>query len=320
MQEKLRVAVITGGPSSEHEVSVSTGKMVLQYLDRNRYVASEVRIHKSSRWQFLPQRKRYTTSAALRAVKRNFDIAFLALHGKFGEDGVLQALLARQGIPFTGSDSRASKKAMDKVASDRAFRKAGLTVPSSSVLEKSQVVPKKLNFPLVVKPVRGGSSIGISIARTKRQLPGAIRRAFREDRQVLLQQFVTGRELTCSVLEKHGRPFVLTPTEIIPKSAEFFDYKAKYQEGGSCEITPPRISKRWTQKIQFAALLSHQIFQCRGLSRTDFILSGKTLYVLEINTIPGMTPTSLLPQEAKHDGYSFHAMLDLIIQAVFRKK
>ena len=318
MQKKLRIAVLSGGPSSEHDVSVSTGKMVFQYLDRIRYIPSEVRIHKNGQWQFLPQRKRYTTLAALRLVKRNFDVAFLALHGTFGEDGSLQELLAWQGIPFTGSGSIASKQAMDKIASDRTFRKAGFTVPRSKVLKKGQVVPKNVIFPVVVKPVRGGSSIGISIVHTQGQLPGAILRAFREDRQVLLQQFVAGRELTCSVLEKHGKPFVLTPTEIIPKIAEFFDYKAKYQEGGSREFTPPRLSKQWIKKIQSAAFLSHKKFQCRGLSRTDFILSGKMLYVLEINTIPGMTPTSLLPQEAKHDGYSFSTMLDLIIEAAFR--
>ncbi|MEK7519037.1 MAG: ATP-grasp domain-containing protein, partial [Patescibacteria group bacterium] len=171
----------------------------------------------------------------------------------------------------------------------------------------------------VVKPVRGGSSIGISIVHSKKQLQGAMRRAFREDDEIILQQFVTGRELTCSVLEQHGKPFVLTPTEIIPKHADFFDYKAKYQAGGSREITPPHLSNNWIKKVQSAALTAHKIFQCRGLSRTDFILAGESLYVLEINTIPGMTPTSLLPQEAKHDDYSFTAMLDLIIAAAFRR-
>lgn len=319
MQKKLRVAVITGGPSSEHEVSVSTGKMVLKYLNRSRYIPSDVRIYKNGQWQFLPKRKRYNTAAALREVKKHFDMAFIALHGKFGEDGSLQLLFSRNGIPFTGSGARASRKAMDKIASDRAFQKVGLMVPNKTMVVKGQALPKRLTFPLVVKPVRGGSSIGISIVHTKKQLPGAIRRALREDYQVLLQQYVTGREFTCSVLEKHGKPFVLTPTEIIPKNADFFDYKAKYQEGGSREITPPRLSKKLIGKIRAAALTAHRIFGCRGLSRTDFILSGKKLFVLEINTIPGMTPTSLLPQEAKHDGYSFSAMLDLILQAALHQ-
>jgi D-alanine-D-alanine ligase len=319
MQKKLRVAVITGGPSSEHEVSVSTGKMVLRYLSRKLYVASEVRINKNGQWQFLPQRKHYGTSVALSEVKRNFDIAFIALHGRFGEDGSLQALFARKGIPFTGSGPSASKLAMDKVASDRVFRKVGLTVPRSAILKKGQKLPIHFTFPVVVKPVRGGSSIGISIVHSQKQLPAAIRRAFSEDKEVMLQQFVTGRELTCSVLEKGGKPVVLTPTEIIPKIADFFDYKAKYQKGGSREITPPRLSKSWINKIKSAALTAHRIFGCRGLSRTDFIIFRKTLYVLEINTIPGMTPTSLLPQEARHDGYSFSTMLDIIIQAALRR-
>ncbi len=312
---RKRIAVLTGGPSSEHEVSISTGTMVLQYLDKKRYAGSEVRIHKNGQWQFLPKRKRYSSSAALHYMKQNFDVAFIALHGKFGEDGSMQALLRRQNMPFTGSGTRTSRLAMDKVASDRIFRKAGLLVPQSFVLERHRALPKKVVFPLVVKPVRGGSSIGISIVHSQKQLPGAVRNAFREDHEVILQQFVTGRELTCSILERNGKPFVLTPTEIIPKTAEFFDYKAKYQAGGSRELTPPRLSKKWIQNIQADALKAHQVFGCRGLSRTDFILAGDRLYVLEINTIPGMTPTSLLPQEAKHDGYSFAAMLDLIITA-----
>lgn len=316
MQMLIRVAVITGGPSNEHKISVSTGKMVLQYLDRSRYTASEVRIQKNGQWQFLPKRTCFNAAMALRELKRNFNAVFIALHGKFGEDGTLQSLLEKNSIPFTGSGARTSKAAMDKQASNRIFRKAGLTVPEYTVISLGQALPRRVAFPVVVKPVQGGSSIGITIVHTQKQLPEAIRRARREDTQVMLQQFVTGRELTCSVLEKHGKPFALTPTEIIPKTAGFFDYKAKYQVGGSRELTPPRLSKPWIQKIQGAALQAHRAFGCRGLSRTDFILSNAKLYILETNTIPGMTPTSLLPQEAKHDGYSFRAMLDMIIEAV----
>lgn len=320
MQTQTRIAVITGGPSSEHKISVNTGKMVLQYLDRNRYVPSEVRIHKNGKWQFLPKRTRCSTAMALHELKRNFDVVFIALHGKFGEDGTLQSLLEKNNIPFTGSGARASKTAMDKKVSNRILRKAGLMVPEYTVISSSQALPSRVVLPVVVKPVRGGSSIGISIVHTQKQLPEAIRRARREDIQVMLQQFVSGHELTCSVLEKHGKPFALTPTEIIPKNANFFDYKAKYQVGGSRELTPPRLPKLWIQKIQGAALKAHRAFGCRGLSRTDFILFNGKLYVLEINTIPGMTPTSLLPQEAKYDGYAFGAMLDLIIQSAMKAR
>lgn len=293
--------------------------MVLRALDRKRYASSEVRIHKSGLWQFLPERKRFTISAAVRRLKRDGDVVFIALHGKFGEDGTLQALLQRQRIPFTGSGQRASRLAMDKIASDRIFQRVGLTIPSSTVLKSNQEIPKHITFPVVVKPVRGGSSVGISIARTPTQLLSAIRLARREDARVLLQQYVAGRELTCGVLEKHGQPFALTPTEIIPKAAAFFDYRAKYHVGGSRELTPPRLSPTWIRRVKKAALTAHRALGCRGLSRTDFILSKGKLYVLEINTIPGMTPTSLLSRDVQHDGYSFGAMLDLIIGAALHR-
>lgn len=311
----LGVGVITGGPSSEHEISISTGRMVLKSLSRNHYISNEIRIHKNGQWQFLPQRKRYNTSAALREVKRKFDVVFIALHGKFGEDGELQLLLSRNRIPYTGSGARASRLAMDKARSNHNFRKVRLTVPPFRVIVKGQQLPNRTIYPLVVKPVQGGSSVGISIVQSSTELTKAVHLALHEDHQVMLQSYVNGRELTCGVLEKRGVPFALTPTEIIPKVAKYFDYKSKYKIGGSRELTPPRLSKEWVKKIQRTALVAHRALGCRGMSRTDFILSEKNLYILETNTIPGMTPTSLLPQEAKHDGYSFSAMLDMIIEA-----
>jgi len=320
LKNRCRVAVLTGGPSNEHDVSVSTGKMVMQNLNTRRYRATEIRIQQNGRWQFLPNRKTYLLPKALQELlHRKFDVGFIALHGAFGEDGKIQALLESVGLPYTGSGVTASATAMDKATSNAVFHALGLRVPQYTVLRKDEQAPEKIHFPIIIKPLQGGSSVGITIARTQASVQGALRKVFREDSRVMLQQYIRGRELTCGVLEKQGEPFALTPTEIIPRSTNFFDYKAKYQTGGSKEITPPRLSKAWIRQIQAAALAAHRALGCRGMSRTDFILSKNVLYVLELNTIPGMTATSLLPQEAAHDGFSFSAMLDLIVAAALRR-
>lgn len=316
-KNKYKVAILTGGPSNEHVVSVSSGRMVLQNIDARKFQAAEVRITRQGTWQFLPARKKYSLPAALQKLKHQFNIAFIAMHGKFGEDGTIQALLESMNIPYTGSDAQTSAIAIDKAASNAIFVHAGFDVPKYYVLKRGAPLPKT-KLPIIIKPNRGGSSVGITVAKSISTLRKALRKGWREDNLLLAQNFIAGREITCGVLEKNGIPFALTPTEIVPRVSKFFDYQAKYQKGGSLEITPPQLSKTWIHKIQAAALTAHQVLGCRGMSRTDFILLGKKLYVLEINTIPGMTPTSLLPQEAKYDGYSFSEMLDLIITAALR--
>lgn len=293
--KKLRIAVLMGGPSAEYEISLKSGRMVLRALDKKKYIATPIVISKKGKWP-----------VNFADFKKKFDLAFVAMHGEYGEDGTVQKILERHKIIYTGSDSQASKLGMDKIKSAAAFKKAGLAVPSSGK-----------RFPLVVKPADRGSSVGVSIINSQQELTEALKLARRYSKKILVQEFVSGRELTCGVLEIDGHPRALPPTEIIPKSTRFFDYKAKYVRGASEEITPPKVPEKVIKKIQAQALLAHKVIGASGFSRTDMIVGDSRIYVLEINTIPGMTETSLLPQQAKAAGISFPKLLDIIIKTAW---
>jgi D-alanine-D-alanine ligase len=191
-----------------------------------------------------------------------------------------------------------------------------MNVPNYTVFDAVSQNIIKFKIPAVIKPNNGGSSVGVSIVKSKKEFQSEVKKALQVNDSVMVQQFIEGREFTCGILENNeGIPFALPPTEIIPKASKFFDYKAKYKIGGSLEVTPANLSKAMTKKIQSLALNAHVALGCRGISRSDFILKGSTFYILETNTIPGMTETSLLPQAAKAAGISFSEMLDLIISS-----
>ena len=315
MKKRLKVAVLCGGPSSEYEVSLNSGRMVLNNLNKNKYNPALVRIGKDGKWQF-GDRKGIDLGDALQKLK-TYEFVFIAMHGAFGEDGRIQALLEWVGIPYSGSNVLSSAMAMDKEISNVCYETIGLAVPQYFVPRNFKT---NLKIPVVVKPVDGGSSVGVSIVKSKTDLNNAMKKAFRESNRIMVQEFIRGRELTCGVLEnKAGKAFALPPTEIIPKASSFFDYKAKYKVGGSIEITPARLSSALTKEIQRMALEAHTVLGCGGMSRSDFILKGTKLYILETNTIPGMTQTSLLPQAAKAARIDFPSMLDLIINAGLRR-
>lgn len=281
-----------GGPSAEHEVSVNTGTMVAKHLDREKYEVSDVLISKKGEWP-----------VAVNELKSKFDLAFIAMHGEYGEDGQIQAILEKINLPFTGSGSAASRLGMDKNATLAIFEGAGLKVPGMA-----------RECPMVIKPADRGSSVGVSIVKTEAEIPAAIGAALKHSQNIVMQKFINGREFTCGVLEVNGSPRALPPTEIIPKASAFFDYKAKYESGGSLEITPPKAPDSKIAEMQRIALVAHSAIGARGFSRTDMIMDKKgNFYVLEINTIPGMTKTSLLPQQAAAIGIDFVRLLDIII-------
>lgn len=314
--EKIKVLLIYGGPSSEHEVSIKSGKMVSAYLDRKRYFVDEVLIARNGVWNFSPKKKLKIEHALKFIDHKKYDVAFVALHGFFGEDGLVQAALSSIGLPFTGSDMISSAMAMDKAHSNELYKRYGLHVPRFQVIDRAGDNTKsaKIKIPFVVKPVGGGSSVGTNIVHNKSQEANALRSAFKVADKIMVQEYIAGREFTCGVIEKNGQPISLVPTEIIPKSA-FFDYKAKYDPEGSREITPPDLSSFKIKELQALALKAHKLLGCKGMSRSDFILKGSKFYILETNTIPGMTATSLLPQGAKAAGIDFSELLDLIIQS-----
>lgn len=294
----IRIAVLMGGPSAEYEVSINTGKMVLENLDKKKYRAKPIVITRNGLWPIPPEN-----------LKNNFDVVFIAMHGEYGEDGTIQTILEDEiHIPYTGSGPKASKLGMEKIAFAKLMRR-------NNILTPPLFTDKNMALPLVVKPADRGSSVGVTLVKKWDELPGAVKYAKKYSEQVMFQKYIKGREFTCGVIEIKGRPKALPPTEIIPKNP-FFDYEAKYVAGASQEITPPsNVPKDKIKELQDLALRVHQLVGCRDYSRTDFILSeDNKLYTLEINTLPGMTATSLLPQAAKVDGINFPQLLDIIIE------
>lgn len=307
-----------GGPSAEHEVSLSSGQQMLKHLNRDKYLPLAVRISKSGQW-FLDCQKQNC-----RDIFKKVDLALLALHGEFGEDGKIQALLETHKVPYTGSGIAASALGMDKLASRRIFSLAGLTVPKTWPLTRREFLTGKIpdiSFPAVVKPRARGSSVGVSIVHAKKLLKPALRTAFRFDNCVLIENYLRGREVTCGVLDNfRGREhFALPVTEICPVRQKFFDYRAKYTPGASREITPAPLTGKIYKKVQNLAVKAHRVLGCSGYSRSDFIVVGQTPYLLEINTLPGFTRTSLVPQAAAAAGLNFSALLDHIILVARQK-
>lgn len=311
-----------GGPSAEHEVSLNTGKAVVENLDKERYEVMPVIISKSNVWHFPDGSILGEKSAILKIKDSKPEVVFLALHGEYGEDGTIQELLESNSIKFTGSGFLSSALGMNKAASLELLGLHSLKVPRFIVFSKNDnwhelksAIKEKFGFPVVIKPLNRGSSVGVTIVKDARKLEEAIQTCFVWSSIGLAQEYIKGREITVGVIGNKKEIYPLPPTEIIPKKSDFFDYKAKYTPGVSEEITPANIPKNLTQKVQDIAVKAHSILGCSGISRTDMIVNKNgDVYVLEINTLPGLTSTSLIPQQAKAAGISFRELLDKIIE------
>ncbi|MEW6673411.1 MAG: D-alanine--D-alanine ligase [Thermodesulfobacteriota bacterium] len=303
--KKLTLALLSGGISTERQVSLNSGDQVYAALDKEKY--NVVRYDPKSDLE------------RLIADAPRIDAALIILHGPFGEDGTIQGLLDLLGIPYQGAGVLGSAVSMNKLISKQLYELAGLPVPDymtakfGDALDPADCV-ERLGLPLVVKPVTGGSSIGMSIVKKKSELLPAMEVAFKHDETVLIETFIRGLELTGAVIGNDNLE-ALPIVEIIPdKNHDFFDYEAKYTAGVTEEICPARIDADLTAMAQDFALRAHKALYCKGYSRTDMILSGRELFVFETNTIPGMTATSLLPQAAAVAGISFSQLLDRLIQ------
>jgi D-alanine-D-alanine ligase len=310
----IKLAVLMGGPSSEYDVSLASGENIIAGLDRTKYEVLSVRVTKGGVWQVPPEE-----------LRKKADLVFIAMHGEFGEDGTVQSILEGLGVPYTGSAPLPSALGMNKIFSDRLFRAHGLITPEAIIVNKNEklkdlVVPFYL--PVVVKPANRGSSVAVSVIRRKEDIIPAVKKAFEVSRDVIIQKYINGREVTCGALDD-GRGLItsLAPTEIIPKFSNFFDYRSKYANNASEKATPPRLPAETIEKIKNTAAAAHRIIGASGMSRTDMIFSyeDNNLYVLEINTIPCMTLTSILPKEAAAMGISFSGLLDRIIQAALNR-
>jgi D-alanine-D-alanine ligase len=302
---KLRVALIVGGWSREREVSLKSGESVYNNLDKDKY---EVSIYDP----------REDIVKLIEDVK-NIDIALIFLHGKKGEDGSMQGLFDLLDLPYVGSNVLASALAMDKALSKQLFWDDGINVPRGiSVFKDQGVNPddivSSLGLPVVVKPVAEGSSVGLQICAEKAEIVEAAKDIFAFSRETIIEEYIKGREVSCAVLGNR-EPEALPVIEIIPQEKYgFFSYTAKYVPGASEEICPARFPEDIYKKIQDYAVRAHCLLGCRNFSRTDMIVSAQDVYVLETNTIPGMTETSLFPLAAKTAGMSFPMLLDRLIE------
>jgi D-alanine-D-alanine ligase len=305
MEKKIAVALLSGGTSSEREVSLSSGNQVFEALDKTRYNV----------FKYDPK----TDIPKLVADAQKIDIALVILHGVKGEDGTVPGLLDLLNIPYQCSGPLGSAIAMNKLASKRIYEQSGIPTPaflSFKIKDRIDVTEcvQRLGSPVVVKPVSGGSSIGMTIARSEKDLSMALEKAFEFDDTVLLEEYMSGTEITGGVIG-NKKLEALPLVEIIPKeNYDFFDYTAKYTAGETSEICPARINETLTQKASDFAKKAHNALFCKGYSRTDMIIKEDEVYVLETNTIPGMTPESLLPLAAKAAGMDFGQLLDRLIE------
>lgn len=307
--KKLTIALLSGGVSSERNVSLSGGDQVYQALDKEKY-----RIIR-----YDPK----TDLARLVSDAPKIDTALIILHGRYGEDGTVQGLLDLLDIPYQSSGVLGSAIAMNKLVSKQLYEQSGLPVPPYIVVKRGDTInfddcEKRLGFPMISKPSCSGSSIGMSVIKSKDSFQNALDAAFVHDDVVLLETYIKGIELTCSVLGNDNLE-ALPVIEIIPDDKhDFFDYNAKYTVGITKEICPARIDNALMETVQSYAKTAHRSLCCRGYSRTDMILRNKNIYILETNTIPGMTPNSLLPLAAKAAGITYSRLLDKLIELSIR--
>lgn len=341
MKKKLRIALVFGGTSQEREVSLSSGKNVAMYLNPKKYDIVPVEISREGKWliesstikqiQSSTATTKPSSNRAIVPIDKNsvskIDLAFLVLHGPGGEDGTIQGMLESLGVRYTGSGVLASALAMDKAKTKRLVASEGVLVAPHIIISKIDYKknPKKylskLRGKLVVKPNQLGSSIGMTISNNKRQIKLGIEQAFKHDNEVMIEAFISGRELTVPVLG-NKKLQALPVIEIVPKGgSEFFDFRAKYNPDFSDEIVPAPITQSLAKKLQATAVLIHGLLGCRGVTRSDFIVTPKgEIYFLEINTIPGMTSNSLVPKSAKAAGISYSQLLDKVIQLALNKE
>ncbi len=331
---KLKVAVLMGGTSAEREVSLWTGQQILNALDPAKYRVYALDTQSGQRMLPVGQDELQQLVAAdgrtqiealtqLAQVDRSTrpDVVIIALHGPGGEDGTVQGMLEVLGIPYTGSGVLSSALAMDKAMCKRVLETVGVLLPNQTVVRRGHedtIDPRDVRYPSIVKPNRQGSTIGTTRVYHPQQLMPALADAFEHDTVALIEDYIEGVEITVPILGNDDLE-VLPIVEIVPSSG-FYDYHDKYTPGATDEICPARLKPDVATAAREIAQTCHRTLQCRGVSRTDMIVdAGDTIYTLEVNTIPGMAPTSLLPRSASVAGYRFSEVMDRLIELALER-
>ena len=303
--QETRVALLAGGTSGEREISLKSGDGVEKALEEAGFQVTRLD----------PANKQDLN----RLISDDFDVAFLTLHGKGGEDGVIQGFLELIGMPYTGSGVLASATAMDKNRAKTVYEAAGIPVIPGVALRSTDpvdldAIKQKTGVPCVVKPATEGSSLGLRIVQDEKDLKEAIDYVFTVDDAIVIEKFVAGTETTVAVLGNDD-PEALPVIEIVPLAADTYDFESKYAPGGCQHVIPARLDDATTAKLQQLAKQAHAALGCRGVSRTDFIVDDQgNPWILETNTLPGMTATSLLPDTAGHVGYTYPALCTKLIE------
>lgn len=294
----MKIGVIMGGTSSEKEISLLTGREMIENLDKNKYEIVGIEIN--------------TKKELVEEIeKERIDFALIALHGKFGEDGGAQAIIEGIGVPYSGAGMVSSSLCMNKDISKRLMKSAGITTPSWVCITKYDKIDyealSKIGYPLVVKPATGGSSIGTSIAKNSEEIVDAVLKAFDYDEEIIIEKYIQGTEITCCILDGKLLTIIL-----IKPAADFFDYKSKYFDKGTEEIVV-QLERRLQEKVEAICNECWSLFKCQVYARIDIIVADEQIYVLEINTLPGMTKNSLFPRSAAAANINFKELLDNII-------
>ncbi len=311
-----------GGIGDEYRVSLKTGGSVIKNIPQDKYRIIDVLITKDGEWHI------GGVPTTLEKLSKNVDVIFNALHGEYGEDGKVQRDLDQFSIPYTGSSTFASAIAMNKALAKYYFKQAGLKTPECAVVKNTDDVDtaahrvfKKFSGPYVVKPMSSGSSVGISIAKDFDSLRKALKYSLDYQPMALVEEYIDGREITCGVIDSmSGGAYSIHPVEIItPDQSEFFDYEVKYS-GETLEMCPANLFPATTKKIQEQASRAHKALGMKHYSRSDFILSTRGLYILETNSLPGLTKESLFPKALKSAGLEFPEFLDYVLTLALQRR
>lgn len=324
MHQKIKVAVLTGGEAAELEVSLASAAVVAKNLNKDTYEVFTVNIS-SSPWLVKSENIESTIdlndfSFNENGAKQKFDVVFMAIHGTPAEDGKLQGYFDLMKIPYTCCSTLASAITFDKDVCKQMLMNVDVFMAKSVLLNtkntSAELVTNKLKFPVFVKPNKNGSSYGVSKVKVAEELNQAIENAFKYDDEVLVEEFIEGRELGCGVVEKSGELICFPITEIISEN-EFFDYEAKYK-GKSKEITPADLNEKQVEKCHEIAKIIYRQLKLKGAVRIDFFLKGNDFYLLEVNTIPGLSNESIIPQQARAYGWSLEQFFDVVLQETLR--
>lgn len=330
MKDKLHIALLAGGNSSERGIALQSAAQIAEALDREKYDVRVVDLHHRDWHYTAPDGRQWQVdkndfSITVEGRKTVFDYALIIIHGTPGEDGMLQGYLEMMGVPFSSCSMTSTVITFDKVTTKRAVRDCGVNLAREIFLHRGDAVDParivaELGLPLFVKPNASGSSFGVSRVAATEEIPAAVEAAFTESEEVLIEECIAGREMGCGVMIAGGKEYVFPITEIVPKNA-FFDFEAKYTAGRSDEITPADLTPEVKAELNRMTLAAYRACRCRGIVRVDFIVTpeGKP-YLIEINSIPGLSGGSIVPKQVRAAGMTLGEVYDLIIADTCHKR